>query len=111
MAETAYGSIAPKFLAATPGSTVTLTPLTALNWKWTPGETENVAAATGGFPGQVLTCLIATSGATSYTLTFTTNFHTTATLATGVTTARFFVITFISDGINWYETSRTAAMA
>jgi hypothetical protein len=30
-------------------------------------------------------------------------------LATGTTAARFFTVSFISDGIRWWETCRTGA--
>ena len=55
--------------------------------------------------------IILTSGATSYTITFGANFKPTGTLATGTTTARVFVVHWISDGTNLYESGRTAAMA
>lgn len=55
--------------------------------------------------------IILTSGTTSYTITFGTGFRSTGTLATGTTTARLFVIDFISDGTNLLETGRTAAYA
>jgi len=55
--------------------------------------------------------LILTSGASSYTITFGTGFRSTGTLATGVTTARYFMLQFISDGTTLVECSRTTAMA
>jgi hypothetical protein len=111
MSETNYQNIAPKFLSPVPGATVTLDTANCVNFKWTPGETENVAASTPGFPGQQMTVMIDTVGTTSYTLTFTTNFRTTATLASGTTAARRFVVTFVSDGLVWTEQARTAAQA
>lgn len=60
--------------------------------------------------GARATVIILTSGATSYTITFGTGFKTTGTLATGVTTARTFVIEFVSDGTSMIEVSRTVAM-
>jgi len=54
--------------------------------------------------------IVLTSGVSSFTLTFGTGFKPTGTLATGTTTARVFVVAFISDGTNLYEVSRTAAM-
>lgn len=54
---------------------------------------------------------ILTSGVTSYTLTFGTGFKTTGTLATGTTTARIYIVDFVSDGTNLLEVSRTAAYA
>jgi hypothetical protein len=60
--------------------------------------------------GLTKTVIILTSGTTSRTITFGTGFKPTTTLATGTTSARVFVIRFISDGTNLYEISRTVAM-
>jgi hypothetical protein len=57
------------------------------------------------------TIIVLTSGTSSYTITFGTGFRTTGTLATGTTSARYFVVDFISDGSVMVETSRTAVMA
>jgi hypothetical protein len=54
--------------------------------------------------------MILTSGTTSYTITFGTGFKPTGTLATGTTTAKVFIVNFISNGTNLYEAGRTAAM-
>lgn len=54
--------------------------------------------------------IIIASGVTSRTVTFGTGFKTTATLATGTTSTRRFVVTFISDGVNLVECARTAAV-
>lgn len=65
--------------------------------------------ATGGVVGQITTFSFTTSGTTSFTITFGTNFRKTGTLATGVTSARFFTVTFLClDGTIWTEISRTA---
>jgi len=61
--------------------------------------------------GAICVLSILTSGATSYTITFGTGFKSTGTLATGTTTARYFNITFVSDGTNLIEMSRTVAIA
>lgn len=67
--------------------------------------------ATGGSTGRTCQFVITTSGSTSRTLTFGTNFKTTGTLATGVTTAKIFVIDFIcTNGTQWVEVSRTTAI-
>lgn len=67
--------------------------------------------ARGGFPGNTLCFYITTTGTTSRTLTFGTNFKTTGTLATGTVTAKTFLVTFrCLDGITWAEASRTTAM-
>lgn len=60
--------------------------------------------------GSVRYVIILTSGTSSFTITFGTGFKPTATLATGTTSARVFVLSFISDGTNLYEASRTVAM-
>lgn len=66
---------------------------------------------TNGVVGQVVTFVITTSGVSSFVLTWGTNFRTTATLATGTTTAKIFCVSFIcTNGTQWCETSRTAAM-
>lgn len=66
--------------------------------------------ASGGTAGHEVTFAITTSGASSFTLTWGTNFRKTGTLATGTTTARFFSVTFVCvNGTIWQETARTAA--
>jgi VCBS repeat-containing protein len=66
--------------------------------------------ASGGVSGQIVTFSITTSGTTSYTLTFGTNFKKVSTLATGTTSGRMFAVTFrCIDGTVWQEICRTAA--
>jgi hypothetical protein len=60
--------------------------------------------------GYRVSLMILTSGTSSYTITFSTGFKSTGTLATGTVSSRIFVVQFISDGTNLYETSRTVAM-
>lgn len=68
--------------------------------------------ASGGTAGQIITFSFTTSGVTSFTITFGTNFRKTGTLATGTTSARFFTVTFIClDGTIWTEVSRTAVQS
>lgn len=76
----------------------------------TPNSTRTVTTAVPT-AGQRRTLIILTSGTTSYTITFGTGFKTTGTLATGATSARRFVLEFISDGTQLIETSRTTAIA
>jgi hypothetical protein len=54
--------------------------------------------------------MVLTSGTTSRVITFGSGFKPVGTLATGTTTARVFVVNFISNGTYLYETGRTAAM-
>lgn len=51
--------------------------------------------------------VITTSGTTSYTITFGTNFKSNGTLVTGTTTAIVYVVEFAYDGTNFNEISRT----
>jgi hypothetical protein len=83
---------------------------TNFNVRVTPTAT---ATFTTTVPSAGIRCslIILTSGASSYTITFGTGFRTTGTLATGTTTARYFVMDFISDGTTLTEVSRTTAMA
>jgi hypothetical protein len=60
--------------------------------------------------GAICVLSILTSGTTSYTITFGTGFKSTGTLATGTVSARYFNITFVSDGTNLIEMSRTTAI-
>lgn len=60
--------------------------------------------------GKIKTVIVLTSGTTSRILTFGTGFKPTGTLATGTTASRVYVVTFVSDGTNLYEASRTVAM-
>lgn len=66
---------------------------------------------TGGVAGARFSLVVLTSGASSYTITFGTNFLSSGTLATGTDTAKTFVVNFVSkDGTTWVETGRTDAM-
>lgn len=66
--------------------------------------------ASGGVTGQRITFVITTSGTSSFVMTFGANFKSTATLATGTTTAKIFTVSFIcTNGVQWIETSRTTA--
>lgn len=83
----------------------------------TNGVVQVTPNATGTFTttvppaGTRCTLIVLTSGVTSFTMTFGTGFKTTGTLATGATTARYFIFEFISDGTNLIESSRTVAIA
>lgn len=96
--------------AARANGTTALALATANVVKVTPTAT---ATFTTTVPAAGTRCsvIILTSGTTSYTMTFGTGFKSTGTLATGTTTARLFVVDFISDGTNLLETGRTAAYA
>lgn len=54
--------------------------------------------------------ILVQSNTSAKTITFGTGFKPTATLALGTTASRVFVVGWVSDGTNLYETGRTAAM-
>lgn len=67
--------------------------------------------ASGGIAGQRVTFIITTSGTSSFTLTWGTNFKTVGTLATGILSGKVFCVSFVcKDGTTWAETGRTTAM-
>ena len=64
--------------------------------------------ATGGAIGNLVTFSITTTGTTSRTLTWGTNFRKVGTLATGTVSGRFFAVTFrCVNGTIWQEIART----
>jgi hypothetical protein len=76
----------------------------------TPTGACTFNAASGGTTGNIVTFIVTTSGTSSFTLTFGTNFRKVGTLATGTTSARFFAVTFrCINGTIWQEICRTAA--
>ena len=98
--------------ALTAGATVDFAPdQTTTLFTLTPAEGETInATTTNAVKGRVYTIKVLTSGTSSYTLTFGTNFKTTGTLATGTTSAKVFTIQFVYDGSTFNEVSRTTAM-
>ncbi|MDP2941988.1 MAG: hypothetical protein Q8O36_00520, partial [Candidatus Omnitrophota bacterium] len=72
-------------------------------------EAENISAS-NLTAGQKINLVITTSGTSSFTLTFGSNFKSTGTLATGTVSAKVFVVSFVSDGTNLNEVARTTAM-
>lgn len=82
-------------------SVITITPTGAVTFN-----------ASGGVAGEIVTFSITTSGTTSFILTWGSNFRKTGTLATGITSARFFTVSFVClDGTVWSEVSRTAVQS
>lgn len=96
----------------TAGATPAFTPKANIStYLLTPAEDETIAATTtGAVAGKSYHIRVLTSGTSSYTLTFGSNFKSTGTLATGVTSAKTFVVSFLFDGTNFVETGRTVAM-
>lgn len=96
--------------ALTPSATISLDASLGSYFTLTPDQTATINL-TGVKAGQSMSLAITTSGTSSFTLTFGTNFKTTGTLATGTVTAKVFVINFSCfDGVTYFETGRTAAM-
>lgn len=77
---------------------------------WTYTVTENTTITPINLAAGQMITLVIQATATSRTLTFGTPCKTTGTLATGTASA-LFTITFISDGTNLSEVSRTAALS
>ena len=96
---TALGTVAPGALTYLTNRTVNVTP------NATGTFTTTVPSA-----GTECFLIIVTSGVISYTLTFGTGFITTGVLTTGAITAKTYTLSFISDGTNLIELSRTIAM-
>ena len=109
MAETLWLSTPPKMHALTAGAAVSIDPTISVNFLLSPNEDEAINATSPGYPGQNLVLIVQTINGTTRTLTFGVTMKTTATLVTGATTARFFVLAFVSTGTVWIEQSRTAA--
>lgn len=89
--------------------TVSLDPV--LGDVFTSGPTGDMTInAASGLRGARVTLVITTVNTTPRTLTFGTNFKSTGTLSTGSASGKVFTISFIGDGTNLNEVSRTTAM-
>lgn len=94
----------------TPGSTITVDH--SLGNIFTLSQTDGTAAtlnATNVDNDVELILVVTTTGTTGETLTFGTNFKSTATLAVGTTNAKIFVVKFVGVNGKLLEVSRTAA--
>ncbi len=98
--------------AATPATTgVMSTDLTGLGVITITPTGASTFNGTGGYAGQHCSFVITTSGASSYNLTFGTNFKSSGVLATGVTTAKVFSVSFVNtNGTLWVETGRSGPL-
>lgn len=94
-------------ITVTPGATVTLThhQFTNVYAKWTAGEAETVNASGTQKAGQRMNLLILNDATLGRTITFGTGFKPSATVVG--TISKVASISFLSDGTNWYELSRT----
>lgn len=108
-ADTALQSIPAGTTAATSATTGTMTVSMTTDIVTITPTGACTFNASGGTTGRELTFSITTSGVSTFTLTWGTNFRKTGTLATGATSARFFTVTFrCLDGTVWSEIARTA---
>lgn len=98
-------------VALTAAATISLDPTKGNVFTVTPAQNETINAASVAANGQYLTLVVTTSGTTSYTLTFGTDFISTGTLATGTTSGDYFTVTFVSNGTDYLEVARTVAMS
>lgn len=104
----AGGGIGSQVTALGASGTVSLDPTQGQTFSITPTANVTLNAASL-IQGQEISLIVATSGTTSYSISFATNFRTTGALSTGTTTAKNYVLEFVSDGTNYYEQSRTVA--
>jgi hypothetical protein len=96
---TALGTTGTISLDPTLGDVFTITP--------TGDVTLNAASAPANAK---ITLIVTTSGTTSRNITPNTNFKSTGALATGIVSGKTFSISFVGDGTNLVEVSRTTAM-
>lgn len=66
--------------------------------------------ASGGVNNQIAILIVTTTGTTSFTVTFGTNFKSQGTLATGTVAGKVFTLKFVCNAGTWSELSRTTAM-
>ncbi len=79
--------------------------------KLTPTQDMTLNAPTPlSSASQEWTLIVLTSGASSWNITFGTNMLSTGVLATGVTTAKRWLVKFVSDGTDWIELSRAGPL-
>ena len=106
--QTQLGAKAPLSFSNPTAGTLALAFGTYSCVKVTPNAT-NSFTTTVPAAGNVGQLIILTSGTSSYTMTFGTGFKSTGTLATGTTSGKYFIMTFVSDGTYMVEASRTVA--
>lgn len=93
----------------TPGATVAATLGGIKVLTLTPAQSCTINA-TGGANNQSAIFEITTSGTSSFTITFGTNFKAQGTLATGTVSGKVFVVQFTNIAGTWTELARTTAM-
>jgi len=95
--------------APTPGATVAIDLTTgAKSFKWTVGEAETVNISGSQLAGQELTLILVQDSGSGRVITFGTGFKSAGTIT--LTTSETSVVSFRSDGTNFYETGRIAGI-
>lgn len=97
-------------VALTSSATISVVTTSSEDFTLTAGHTATLNATSPGVFGQRLRLFVLTSGTNSFTLTFGTNLKSAGTLATGTVDAKKFVVEFVSDGVEFLEVRRTAAL-
>ena len=99
----------PKCIALTPSASISMNLNLGTLFTLTPDQSCAITPSNGN-AGQAYYLIITTSGTNSYTITFSSPFKVTGTLATGTATGKVFVMAFAYCGTNVNEISRTTAM-
>jgi len=102
------GKAGGQLATITAGSTPSFAPINGqTTFAYTPAQAATFAATTtGAVSGQFYSLVITTSGTTSYTLTFGTNFTSIGTLETGTTSGVVYEVVFQYDGTTFREVDR-----
>jgi len=98
--------------ALTPAGAVALTVGLSNVYTDTPTDNEDqtITFSGAGTAGEVISIIFTSVSTGDEVITFhATLVSSTGTLTIGTTAARYYVITFISNGTHWFEVSRTAA--
>lgn len=106
---TVVKTIVDAIAVLTPAATISLDPTLGGLFTLVPAASCTINAATVNAKHQRIVIVITTSGTSTFTITFGSNFKSTGTLATGATSGKVFVLVFEGDGVNYNEASRTTA--
>ena len=96
-------------VALTPGAVVAANLDGANTLTLVPAQNCTINAS-GGINNQEVAVVITTSGASSFNVTFGTNFKSQGVLATGTVSAKVFILQFKNINGTWHEFSRSGAM-
>lgn len=106
---TVSGSVGGSQAILTPATTISFAPINGvMTFTDVPAQSQTINAVTANaVKGQTYRFVFTTSGTTSYTITFGTNFLSKGTLVTGTVTAITYSVLFVFDGINFDEVARS----